>query len=70
MVVPHLVLAGYIEAMRTALSSNHPVFAWLAIVAAGNTLAIDSMPPGGILYTFVLAVAISGMLQHKSKVTC
>ena len=66
---PHLVLTGCIEVMKTALSSGYPVVALASKRSAGNTWTIESMPTGGILHTCVLAVATSGMLHHKSKVT-
>ena len=71
MVAPHLVLTGYIKAMKTAFSSGHPVVA-LACTrgAAGNTYDHrDNIHTRGILHICVLAVATSGILHHKSKVT-
>ena len=65
-VVPHLEPAGFIQAMKTDLSSSYPMVA-LAHKRC-STWNKGSMPTGAILYIYVLAVATSGILHHKSKV--
>ena len=61
---PHLVLAICIEAMKIALSSGCPVVALLARGTADNSWTIESMPTRGILHTYVLLVATSG-ISHQ-----
>ena len=42
---------------------------WLTRGVAGNTWTCESMPTRDILHTYLLAVAISWISHHKSKVT-
>ena len=69
-VAPHLVLTGCIEAMKTALSSGHPVVALACKRCSRQHLDQSRVCQlEGILHTCVLAVATSGISYHKSKVT-
>ena len=63
-VAPHLVLANCIEALKSALSSSHPMVALTHKGAVGSTWTMESMPRIGTLHTCILAVATSGMSQH------
>ena len=66
---PHLVLADYVEAMKVSLFSGHPVVALAFKRFRSNNWPMESMPTEGILHTFMLAVAISGISHHNSKVS-